>query len=153
MCTPLVLLNFPSAPNDDIMTTRVTGIGGVFFKAKDSTQLLEWYVRHLGVPLAKDHPSAMFVTPSSDQPDARQFTAWAPFEESTTYFEPSQASFMINFTVADLEALLALLRAEGIAVVDGPVVETYGKFAWIMDPEGNKVELWEPAEPPADGDA
>ena len=130
------------------MTQRVTGIGGIFFKAKDPKKLIDWYVRHLGVPIAPDHPSAMFISPPPEKPDAKQFTVWAPFEADTSYFAPSESSFMVNFTVENLDELLKTLQAEGVELAGEPLYESYGKFAWIMDPEGNKVELWEPAGPP-----
>lgn len=130
------------------MKKRVTGIGGVFFKAKDPRALLDWYAKHLGVPVAPDHPSAMFMWPDPDYPGELGLTVFSPFAADTDYFQPSQSSFMINFRVENLEELLAVLKEEGIDPVGEPQHEAYGSFAWIMDPEGNKVELWEPKAPP-----
>ena len=122
---------------------RVTGIGGVFFKAKDPKALGEWYQRHLGIEVEAWGGAAFrWVTP--DNPTGTGTTTWSPFKDDTRYFAPSTASFMINFRVADLHALLAALRAEGCDV-DVKVDESeYGKFGWVMDPEGHRVELWQP---------
>ena len=122
---------------------RVTGIGGVFFKSKDPKALGEWYRKHLGMDLAEWGGMA-FKWASADNPSGTGTTLWTPFKEDTTYFAPSTASFMINFRVADLHAVLAALREEGCAV-DAKVDESeYGKFGWVMDPDGNRVELWQP---------
>ena len=122
---------------------RVTGIGGVFFKAKDPKALGEWYQRHLGIEVEAWGGAAFrWVTP--DNPTGTGTTTWSPFKDDTRYFAPSTAPFMINFRVADLHALLAALRAEGCEV-DAKVEESeYGKFGWVMDPEGHRVELWQP---------
>ena len=122
---------------------RVTGIGGVFFKAKDPKALGEWYQRHLGIEVEAWGGAAFrWVTP--DNPTGTGTTTWNPFKDDTRYFAPSTAPFMINFRVADLHALLAALRAEGCDV-DVKVDESeYGKFGWVMDPEGHRVELWQP---------
>lgn len=122
---------------------RVTGIGGIFFKSTDPKQLGEWYRRHLGIEVEEWGGAAFrWVTP--ENPSGTGTTIWNPFKDDTGYFAPSQASFMINFRVADLHALLALLRSEGCEV-DAKVDESdYGKFGWVMDPEGNRIELWEP---------
>ena len=122
---------------------RVTGIGGVFFKSKDPKALGEWYRKHLGMDLEAWGGMA-FKWASADNPSGTGTTLWTPFKEDTTYFAPSTASFMINFRVADLHAVLAALREEGCAV-DAKVDESeYGKFGWVMDPDGNRVELWQP---------
>lgn len=121
---------------------RVTGIGGIFFKAKDPKALTEWYGKHLGVPVEKW--GGVIFRWATDNPSGEGSTTWSPFKEDTTYFAPSTSSFMINFRVADLHALLAALRAEGCAVQDKVDESEYGKFGWVVDPEGNKVELWEP---------
>jgi catechol 2,3-dioxygenase-like lactoylglutathione lyase family enzyme len=122
---------------------RVTGIGGIFFKSRDPKQLGEWYRRHLGIEVEEWGGAAFrWVTP--ENPSGTGTTIWNPFKDDTGYFAPSQASFMVNFRVADLHALLALLRSEGCEV-DAKVDESdYGKFGWVMDPEGNRIELWEP---------
>lgn len=118
---------------------RVVGIGGVFFKAKDPQALSAWYRDHLGFELS---PWGGAVFKSSG--DSTEKTAWSLFPADSTYFAPSNQPFMINYRVDDLHALLAALRAEGCDV-DAKVDESeYGKFGWVMDPEGNRVELWEP---------
>jgi len=122
---------------------RVTGIGGVFFKSKDPKALGEWYRAHLGLDVEEWGGAAFrWVTP--ENPSGTGTTIWNPFKEATGYFAPSQASFMINYRVEDLHALLAQLRSECCAV-DAKVDESaYGKFGWVMDPEGNRIELWQP---------
>jgi len=119
---------------------RVTGIGGIFFKCKDKKALLEWYKKHLGLPA--EEWGAMFMDENDSNPKA--YTVWSPFAVDTKYFEPSQKDFMINFRVADLHALLKVLREEGVETVGKVEESEFGKFGWVMDPEGNKVELWEP---------
>ena len=124
---------------------RVTGIGGVFFKAKDPKALGEWYRKHLGMNV-EDWGGVAFRWVTEDNPGGVGSTTWSPFKEDTTYFEPSDAGFMVNFRVDDLHALLAALREEGCAVDDKVEESEFGKFGWVMDPEGNKLELWEPPE-------
>jgi predicted enzyme related to lactoylglutathione lyase len=121
---------------------RVTGIGGIFFKAKDPKALGEWYRKHLGMNV-EDWGGLAFRW-SEDPAGSKGTTIWSPFSQDTTYFEPSAAPFMINFRVADLHALLALLRAEGCHVLEKVQESEYGKFGYVIDPEGNKLELWEP---------
>jgi predicted enzyme related to lactoylglutathione lyase len=120
---------------------RVTGLGGVFFKSEDPKKLKAWYERHLDV---RD----MFQWNDIAKPDAKEpaVTAWSPFKKDTDYFSPSEKSFMFNYRVENLEELLKVLTEEGVQVVGEMQIESYGKFAWIMDPEGNKIELWEPVE-------
>ncbi len=122
---------------------RVTGIGGVFFKAKDPKALGAWYAEHLGIPV-QDWGGAAFRWGSPENPATAGTTIWSPFSEDTAYFAPSTASFMVNFRVDDLHALLAALRSEGCQVDDKVEESEYGKFGWVVDPEGNKVELWQP---------
>lgn len=122
---------------------RVTGIGGVFFKAKDPAALREWYRTHLGLKI-EEWGGAVFLWSTPDSPGSDGATVWNVFEESSQYFIPSGAPFMVNYRVDDLDALLAALRAEGCEVEDKTEESELGKFGWIMDPEGNKVELWEP---------
>jgi predicted enzyme related to lactoylglutathione lyase len=122
---------------------RVTGIGGVFFKAKDPKALGEWYRQHLGMDV-EEWGGVIFKWVTPENPGGIGTTTWSPFAEHTSYFSPSQASFMINFRVEDVHALLAVLRSEGCDV-DAKVEESeYGKFGWVMDPEGNRIELWQP---------
>ena len=124
---------------------KVTGIGGVFFKSKDSDKLNEWYVKHLGFTQAEDG-GILFEWRDTDQPEKKGYTVWSPFKETTKYFEPSQKEFMINLRVENLEALLEQLKKDGAQVVGEMETYEYGKFGWVMDPEGNKIELWEPVD-------
>ena len=118
---------------------RVVGVGGIFFKASDPEKLKAWYRDHLGLPV-DETGNVCFTTKEDPTPSL----VWSPFAKDTTYFEPSKAEFMVNFRVRDLHAMLEQLRAAG-AVVDEKVQdEPYGKFGWVMDPEGNRIELWEP---------
>ncbi|MGJ4729029.1 VOC family protein [Luteimonas sp. SDU101] len=120
---------------------RVTGIGGIFFKSPDPRALSRWYRDHLGLDVS-DWGGAVFHWGGEDS--APGMTLWSPFAQDTGYMAPSSASFMINFRVADLDALLAALRDEGCDVVDRTETSEQGKFGWVIDPDGNKVELWEP---------
>lgn len=122
---------------------RVTGIGGIFFKAADPKALGEWYRVHLGLPV-EAWGGAALQWGTADNPAGT--TIWNAFPSDTTHFQPSTAAFMLNFRVADLDALLAALRSEGCNVLDRVEDSEYGKFGWVIDPEGNKVELWEPPE-------
>ncbi|MDX1534643.1 MAG: VOC family protein [Thermoplasmata archaeon] len=124
---------------------RVTGIGGVFFKAENPDRLKAWYVRHLGLPSREDG-NVMFDLQDEGESPRAGYTVWSPFPQDTDYFEPSEAPFMINYRVADLDRLLDQLRAEGVEVEDRVEEYPYGRFAWVMDPEGNRIELWEPPE-------
>jgi predicted enzyme related to lactoylglutathione lyase len=122
---------------------RVTGIGGVFFKAKDPVALREWYRRHLGVDFA-EWGGTVFKWAGADNPGGVGSTVWSVFDDGSTYFGPGANRFMINFRVDDLHALLAALRAEGCAVDQRVEESEYGKFGWVADPEGHRIELWEP---------
>ena len=122
---------------------RVTGIGGIFFKARDPRALSDWYKRHLGIAAAAGGP-VTFEWRDKEHPERVGMTIWAPFSQDTKYFAPSVAPFMINYRVRDLHALLAELRREGVAVDDKVDESEFGRFAWVMDPEGNRIELWEP---------
>ncbi|MGM9490783.1 VOC family protein [Ideonella sp. YS5] len=124
---------------------RVTGIGGIFFKARDPKALREWYREHLGFDL-EEWGGAVFRWATPDNASGAGTTVWSLFEDSSTYFAPSTAPFMINYRVADLHSLLAALRAEGCTVDDKVDESELGKFGWVMDPEGNRVELWQPPE-------
>jgi predicted enzyme related to lactoylglutathione lyase len=122
---------------------RVTGIGGIFFKGKgDSAALAAWYQKHLGMSL-EDYGGAILKWPD-DKAEDRGLTVWHVAARDSDWFSPSTASFMINYRVDNLGELLAQLRADGVAIIGGPESHENGKFAWIMDPDGNKVELWEP---------
>ena len=122
---------------------RVTGIGGVFIKAKDPVKLRAWYKTHLGIDV-KTWGGAAFRWGDSATVPANGKTAW--FVGDGSSFAPSHASFMIDYRVADLRGLLKLLREEGCQVLDKVEDSDFGSFGWVMDPEGNKVELWQPTE-------
>ena len=122
---------------------RITGIGGVFFKSKgDHKALAAWYQQHLGLTL-EPWGGAVLRWPD-DKAEDKGATVWHVAESSTKWFAPSDASFMINYRVDDLAGLLTGLRAAGVKILQGPESAENGKFAWIADPDGNKVELWEP---------
>lgn len=122
---------------------KVTGIGGVFFKSRnDSAALAAWYHQHLGMPLATWGGAVLRW--QDDKADDGGLTVWTVAEKDSQWFSPSDSALMINYRVDDLDELLAQLRADRIETVKGPESHENGKFAWIMDPEGNKVELWEP---------
>ena len=122
---------------------KITGIGGVFLKSRnDSKALAAWYQQHLGMPLA-DWGGAVLRWPD-DTAEDKGVTVWHLAGKDSKWFAPSESSFMINYRVDDLDELLAQLRSAGVEVVNGPESHENGKFAWIMDPEGNKVELWQP---------
>ncbi|MEO5929069.1 MAG: VOC family protein [Candidatus Kapaibacterium sp.] len=121
---------------------RVTGIGGIFFKSDDPEKLRSWYQQHLG--LDADEFGAVFEWRYPDNPMKAGSTVWNPFPATTEYFNPSTQPFMINYRVENLEWLLEQLQKEGVAW-DGRIEDhEYGRFAWVMDPEGNRLELWEP---------
>jgi|SRR5208337_1469037 len=121
---------------------RVTGLGGIFFKAKDPKALYEWYRLHLGIESAADGSGAMWR--DAEHPEIPGCNVWAIFPQETKYFDPSSSNFMVNFRVDDLDELLKALREEGVQVDPKVEVYDYGKFGWIMDPAGNRIELWEP---------
>ncbi|HXT63968.1 MAG TPA: VOC family protein [Pyrinomonadaceae bacterium] len=121
---------------------RVTGIGGIFFKAKDPEKLKAWYRTHLGIE--SEAWGAVFNW-RDDPGSADAATAWSVFSEESKHFEPSEKAFMINYRVANLDELLQQLRADGVDVdPKSGEPSDFGKFGWIMDPEGNRIELWEP---------
>ena len=122
---------------------RVTGIGGVFFKCRDPKALGAWYQAHLGIAV-EDWGGAAFRWRGPDNPEGVGTTVWSPFAADTGYFAPSAAPFMINYRVEDLHAVLAALRAEGVEVIEKVEESEFGKFGWVIDPEGNKLELWQP---------
>ncbi|HEY0895012.1 MAG TPA: VOC family protein [Sphingobacteriaceae bacterium] len=121
---------------------KVTGIGGIFFKCKDPKKMRAWYEKHLG--LHTNQYGAVFEWYQGADSTKKGFTTWGPFSEKTTYFKPSDKDYMINYRVADLEALVKELRKGGVSVLDSIETYDYGKFVHILDAEGNKVELWEP---------
>ena len=126
---------------------RVTGIGGVFFRANDPKATYAWYETHLGLNIDPSYGTSFEWRHAGDG-EKKGYTAWSPFPEDTDYFEPSKKQFMVNYRVADLEKLLEVLKEEGVEIVGKMQTFEYGKFAHVLDPEGNKVELWEPKEGP-----
>ena len=123
---------------------RVTGIGGIFFKAKDAPALRVWYQRHLGIEIDETYGHAAFAWTDGDGKPTGGTTILAIAPNDSKQFAPSNAPFMVNYRVDDLHALVAALKAEGCNVLDKIDDSEYGKFAWVIDPEGNKVELWQP---------
>src|SRR2546421_12069041 len=121
---------------------RILGIGGVFFKSANRDQMREWYAKHLG--LADKGQGAMLPWREHDGPQKEHVTVWTVFPTSTKYFDPSPAPFMINYIVDDMDALLDRLKQEGVKIDAKRMDESYGRFAWIYDLDGNKIELWQP---------
>jgi predicted enzyme related to lactoylglutathione lyase len=124
---------------------RVTGIGGIFFTASDPAALQAWYKKHLGIDV-QEWGGTAFVWADENGNAKKGTTIWSIGAAATNHFAPSIATFMINYRVADLAALLKALRAEGCNVLDKMDDSEYGKFGWVIDPEGNKVELWQPPD-------
>jgi catechol 2,3-dioxygenase-like lactoylglutathione lyase family enzyme len=124
---------------------RILGIGGIFFKSANQQQMREWYGKHLG--LADKGQGVMMPWREKDNPEKEHVTVWSVFPGNTKYFEPSQAAFMVNYIVDDLDALLERLQKEGVKIDPKRQNEDYGRFAWIYDPDGNKIELWQPLTP------
>ena len=122
---------------------RVTGIGGIFFKSSRPDELRAWYKRHLGVDV-QAWGGAAFSWVGDDGKPAAGTTVWTITDAGSDLFAPSTASFMVNYRVADVHGLVRELRAEGCNVLEKVEDTEYGKFAWVIDPDGNKVELWEP---------
>ena len=122
---------------------RVTGIGGIFFKAKDAPALHAWYKQHLGIDVQPWGGTA-FSWADPDGTPVGGTTVWSIGPEDSNQFAPSRAPFMINYRVDDLYALIATLKAEGCDVLEKMDDSEYGKFGWVIDPEGNKIELWQP---------
>jgi predicted enzyme related to lactoylglutathione lyase len=128
------------------MEKRVTGIGGIFFKCQDPQKIKDWYKTHLGFNV--DEYGASFHWHEIDKTATKvpAVTAWSPFKDDTTYFAPSNKPYMFNYRVENLAKLLEILREEGVQIIGDMEEYPYGKFGWIMDPEGNKIELWEPID-------
>jgi predicted enzyme related to lactoylglutathione lyase len=122
---------------------RVTGIGGIFLTARDPATLRAWYKAHLGIDV-QEWGGAVFTWTDDDGRPTGGSTVWSVGDASSNPFAPGTARFMVNYRVADVHALVAALRAEGCNVLEKVEESEYGKFGWVIDPEGNKVELWEP---------
>ncbi|MFK8054393.1 MAG: VOC family protein [Woeseiaceae bacterium] len=127
---------------------KVVGVGGVFFKSSDPKGLASWYQEHLGVPIDASFGGAAFMAHGIPKGG---YTIWSPFKADTTYFEPSKQPFMINLMVDDLDGALAQVKAAGAELHGEPESSEFGKFGWFSDPDGNKVELWQPPEAPYAG--
>ncbi len=123
---------------------RVTSLGGIFFKCEDPEKMKKWYSDHLG--LKTDEYGTNFEWRKSSDPTMKGFTVWSPFSNDSKYFDPSKKDFMINYRVDNIEALIDILRKEGVTILDDIDSSEYGKFIHVMDPEGNKIELWEPVD-------
>lgn len=139
-----LLAAVPKQQSPGVPAERVTGIGGVFFKARDPKALGAWYRDKLGIAVRSDGDFATFEWAEREDPERPGTTVWALFGSDSRYFAPSEASFMINYRVRDLDRMLAQLRGAGVTVEPKVVDEFNGRFAWVVDPEGNKIELWEP---------
>jgi len=125
---------------------RILGIGGLFFKSANRDQMREWYAKHLG--LADKGAGMMLPWRERDDPQKEHVTVWTIFPASTNYFDPGPAPFMINYIVDDLDALLDRLKQDGVKIDPKRMNESYGRFAWIYDSDGNKIELWQPGAKP-----
>lgn len=123
---------------------RVTGIGGIFFKCQDPDSLRNWYRDHLG--LVTNEYGSLFEFRLNDDPEKKGYLQWSTFSSDTKYIEPSKKEFMINYRVHDIEKLVEMLKEEGVSILDEIESYEYGKFVHVLDPEGNKIELWEPID-------
>ena len=123
---------------------KVTGIGGIFFKSKDPKKSKDWYEKNLGI--VSDKYGHSFKWRKMDDPDSECVTQWSPMEQETDYYKPSESEFMINYRVENLDSLINELRKNQVKIIDEIEEYDYGKFAWIIDPDGRKVELWEPKD-------
>ncbi len=126
------------------MKKKVTGIGGIFFKCQSPEQMKAWYSQHLG--LKTNEYGCLFEFRQMDKPNEVGYLNWSPFKEDTQYFNPSKKDFMINYRVENIEELVKELKAAGITILDEIEEYEYGKFVHILDPENNKIELWEPVD-------
>ncbi|MGY0390971.1 VOC family protein [Bizionia sp. KMM 8389] len=124
------------------MKKRVTGIGGLFFKTKNPKETKDWYKKHLG--FNTDDYGCTFWGKDTDNKETS--IQWSPFPEDTTYYEPSKKDFMFNYRVENLKELLGTLKNEGVTIIGEIQEYEYGKFGWILDNDGNKIELWEPID-------
>ncbi|MFQ5348440.1 MAG: VOC family protein [Rhodothalassiaceae bacterium] len=137
------------------MTDRrsfVTAIGGAFFRARDASAMQDWYREMLGLDIDAGFGGTVFRWPTADRAEPEGMTVWAPFAADSRYFHPGTADFMINHRVSDLDALIAHLTAGGVPLAGEIEEHPYGRFAWVLDPEGRKIELWEPGAAPPDSE-
>ena len=126
---------------------QVIGLGGVFFRCKDVEATRAWYKRALGIAIDEYGGSSFGHADSAALFPNGARTIWAPFKAESDYFKPSDSDFMINLMIDDFEGMLERLKAESVPLEGEPMIESYGKFAWVMDPDGRKIELWQPVEP------
>lgn len=126
------------------MSKKVKGIGGIFFKCQSPSNMRNWYKENLG--LVTNEYGSLFEFRESDEPDKKAYAQWSPMEQDTRYFEPSQKEFMVNFRVENIESLVDELQKAGVTICDEIETYEYGKFVHILDPENNKIELWEPVD-------
>lgn len=126
-----------------ITMKKITGIGGIFFKCTNPKKMIDWYTEHLGMTFPNEVGGIIQWRQREDQ-DAFGHTVWGPFRKNTNYFEPSTKEFMINYRVENLVKLLKELKNSGVEIIGEIEEYDFGKFGWILDPEGNKIELWEP---------
>jgi predicted enzyme related to lactoylglutathione lyase len=136
--------NEPEMTKKENKKGRVTGVGGIFFKSKNPDSTMQWYNENLG--LVTNEYGSLFEFRLADRPEEKGYLQWSPFPEKTKYFEPSEKEFMINYRVENIEALVDELKKNGVTVVDEVETFEYGKFVHILDPENNKIELWEPVD-------
>lgn len=134
----------PNKETADDTTPKVTGVGGVFFFSEDPEKIKAWYTDNLG--LETNQWGSSFEFRNANRPDEINYLQWSPFKEGSEYFQPSKKEFMLNYRVQNLEALVEKLRANGVTILDAIETFDYGKFVHIMDPEGTKIELWEPVD-------
>ena len=132
---------FTNTPKEQQTMTRVTGIGGIFFKVKDPQKFKDWYKTHLGIDAGGYGKKFEWKDVATDKKGS---TVWSPFPDKTKYFEPATNDFMINYRVENLEAMVEELKKEGVTILDKVEDSDFGKFVHILDLEGNKIELWEP---------
>ncbi len=123
---------------------KVTGIGGIFFKSEDPKKMRDWYSKNLG--LVTNEYGSLFEFRNSEEPKNKAYLQWSPFAANTEYFKPSEKEFMINYRVENLEELVVELKEAGVIILDEIETYEYGKFVHILDPENNKIELWEPVD-------
>jgi len=140
LCLGALIMASPDHAAQAEPAGRITGIGGVFFKAKDPKALAAWYRDVLGMPVQPWGGAALHYD-AQNHPTA---AAWSAFAASSNYFAPSTAPFMVNYTVDDMDAIVARLKARNVEILKRDDSDDNGRFAWLVDPEGNKVELWEP---------
>ncbi len=135
---------FMTTPENKPEAPRVTGLGGVFLKSDDPDGLKNWYEKHLGIPAGPY--GSTFEWRWARYPERKGFTAWSIMPSSTDYFDPGKQEVMINYRVNNLSELIKKLKAQDVTIAGEMEEFDYGKFAWIMDPDGNKIELWEPVD-------